>query len=71
MSHHTSGFRKRWKGEYKSSPRPGELRAVMDTVALTNEERAAMPALLAMAREKGWMTWPSEPEDARVIHRAK
>jgi len=67
----TSGFSKRWKGEYKSGPRPGELKAAMQSKGLSANELAELPGLLAEAREKGWMTWPSELEDARVIHRAK
>jgi hypothetical protein len=66
-----SGYRRRWKGEYKSSPRPGEMKSAMESQGLSANELAELPALLAKARDKGWMTWPSEPEDARVIHRAK
>jgi hypothetical protein len=76
----TKRDRERWKTEYTTKADSKKLIDISNSVGLTEEEKAELPALLARARARGlkepkeryWMTWP-EPttEEATPIHRAK
>ena len=72
--------RERWKTEYTAKVDSKKMHDIANSVGLSDDEKAELPALLARARARGlkepkeryWMTWP-EPttETATPIHRAK